>query len=318
MLPTNFVGLLSLCLATTAWASPAFHFSSLNRNEAHSNSGSTHRGSDDLPDDPSDDCGTDISVDDAHKEEKRFRTMRRPHRADEEHFTFQLHYHNVVANTSFEGGWLDDEVIQTMVDNLNADFSSTGVNFELAEINHWSEENWFFNANKTEGLDLEVEMKESTRVGGRDTLNVWTIQLPNGPAGYAAFPWNFDKTDQDSIRDGVILKYSIIPGGRSKTRFGRTLTHEVGHWVGLYHTFQGKSCSGEGDFVDDTPMQLAPTSTKNGCTAIDTCGNDPGDDPIFNFMDYSSDECRSEFTPGQIEKIRQELATYRYNEEEQR
>jgi Pregnancy-associated plasma protein-A len=88
---------------------------------------------------------------------------------------------------------------------------------------------------------------------------------------------------------------------------GKTLTHETGHWLGLYHPFEG-GCSPPGDLVDDTPPQGTPTS---GCpVGKDTCPGG-GVDSVHNYMDYSYDSCMNQFTRGQTTRFLGQIKTFR-------
>lgn len=135
----------------------------------------------------------------------------------------------------------------------------------------------------------------------------------------------------ESSRAGTILGYAQLPGGPASTDGivmihdrvgtigtanssgkGRTLTHEIGHWLGLYHPFQG-GCSGS-DGVDDTPP-VAEASY--GCTASqnpNTCNTDfPNEiDMVENYMDYANGSCMNAFTNGQLARVNGFLASNQY------
>jgi len=88
------------------------------------------------------------------------------------------------------------------------------------------------------------------------------------------------------------------------------LTHEIGHWLGLYHTFEG-GCNGKGDHVKDTPAHRVNYSCGKG---QDSCKKKDGLDPIRNFMNYTPDSCMRTFTPGQFERMVSHWREYRSTE----
>jgi hypothetical protein len=147
-------------------------------------------------------------------------------------------------------------------------------------------------------------------------LNIWvvnTIAPISGSSGivlgYAQFP--FQRSSQPTT-DGIVVRADQIGmlGIGDKSQAGRTLTHEIGHWIGLFHTFQG-GCTGNGDGVGDTPPCASASS---GCDKTrNSCNNDlPNQrDMVENYMDYSDGNCLELFTQGQKSYAYTQMQQYR-------
>ncbi|TFK24282.1 hypothetical protein FA15DRAFT_704724 [Coprinopsis marcescibilis] len=218
--------------------------------------------------------------------------------------TIPVYYHIAYANQTLQGGYITDKNVQDAVNTLNFGFDGTGFSFKLEGIQRYQNATWFNIEYADPTTDrAEKEMKQQTRIGGGNTLNVWTIGMSRA-LGYAHYPWT-------SVIEGVVMRYSVFPGNGDNFRFGKSLTHEVGHWLGLYHTFEGDNCFGTGDFVDDTPAQASATDVFSGCDIRDTCPSQPGADPTWNFMDYASDFCLLLFSAGQTSRMWTNWWTYR-------
>lgn len=164
---------------------------------------------------------------------------------------------------------------------MNTDFAPHGISFNLLGTDRTVNPNWAVDND-------ELAMKTALRKGSYSNLNVYfQTRLTDNALGYAYLPTSVTSGSAAFRRDGVSLNAQTVPGG-SQTRFnlGKTATHEVGHWLGLYHTFQG-GCTGNGDFIADTPAQA---SSSSGCpVGRDSCPSQPGLDPIHNYMDYSDE-----------------------------
>lgn len=226
---------------------------------------------------------------------------------------------HVVYNTAAEN--ISDAAIFSQLDILNEDFrrlnadaASTPAYFEGiaadAEI-EFCLASTDPSGNPTTGITRTSTTKTSFGTSGdpvkfgtyghvawdRDSyLNIWVCDLSSGLLGYAQFPGG------PAATDGVVIDYKYFGGSAYATApydLGRSATHEVGHWLNLYHIWgdDGSSCAGS-DLVADTPNQADETYGCPTGTRI-SCSNGPDGDNYQNYMDYTDDACMNMFTEGQ-------------------
>ncbi|KAF3217204.1 hypothetical protein TWF106_008042 [Orbilia oligospora] len=213
------------------------------------------------------------------------------------------YFHVISSDNTLKGGNLPDEQVTAQFNALNRDFKDTGISFVLKDVTRTVNKEWATFSVDNDSKDVEYTMKKALRQGSYAALNVYYRPLGDGLLGICVFPEDVTQGDRTFVLDGCQVLTGSVPGGDTTNyNDGKTATHEIGHWLGLFHTFQG-GCAG-GDGVDDTPAQRSPT---NGCptTNPDTCTGPqyPGVDPIHNFMDYSYDICMYEFSLGQTKRV---------------
>jgi hypothetical protein len=157
-------------------------------------------------------------------------------------------YVHVVAPTATAGpgrGAVADATLLAQMRVLNATYSSAGFQFRLEAVTRVISSS-FATAEVASGA--ERSMKRALRRGGRDSLNIF-VTSPPALLGWSTFPESA-RTDRDY--DGVVTGFYTLPGSSMKPyNKGMTMAHEVGHWLGLLHTFEGEGCSGLGDRVSD-------------------------------------------------------------------
>jgi len=209
-------------------------------------------------------------------------------------FNVPVYWHSVRS-----GGQGDtNEQIAQSIKVLNDSFGDK-FNFVLKE-------KLVSNDNKDWNIDYNSDTNlKSTRKGECDALNVYSTKLTGGLLGYANYPQQCKNSKQS---DGVVIGYGTVPGGGSAPYDeGDTLTHEVGHWLYLAHTFDN-GCKNGGDGVADTPAVARPNY---GCPKnVDSCPGG-GKDLVNNFMDYSDDDCMNSFTTGQLTRAKAAWEDYR-------
>ncbi len=230
-------------------------------------------------------------------------------------------WHVITANSG--AGFVSDNSIFQQMDVLNEDFralagslggngTDTNVEFFLATVDP--------DGNPTTGITRHTKTKWYNDSGnywssiGWDTnryLNIYT-NTAGGNLGYAYVPSGGGVVGQ--AWEGVRMYWAAVgnPGPIGHPYdLGRTTTHEVGHWLGLYHTFDGgcasaSGCASNGDLICDTNPESSPMGS-GSCSRV-TCSSP---DPTNNYMDYSDDLCMTEFTEDQSRRMRCTIANFR-------
>ena len=227
--------------------------------------------------------------------------------------TIPVWFHVIDQGSGFANGEVPEAMIRSQLRVLADSYAGrtggagSSFAFELAGVTRNTNAMWF----KTMATDfeLELEIKQRLRRGGPETLNIYTVD--GGPyLGFAYYP-SVLTSPEYAVLDGVVLDWRSLPGGTFDIYSeGDTATHEVGHWLALYHTFEGK-CSSKNDYVTDTPAEFSPAFLcpvgRDSCSGT----SKPGLDPIFNFMDYTQDSCMYQFSSGQVQRMHAAWAAFR-------
>ncbi|SMR58397.1 unnamed protein product [Zymoseptoria tritici ST99CH_1E4] len=191
---------------------------------------------------------------------------------------------------------------------MNIAYALSGFSFNTKSIDYHVNDTW-----ATAGTaPLVLEYKTALRKGSYEDLNLYFLSdIPGGNLGSCTYPQQ-NITDLARRRDGCSNLAGTLPGAET-TDFdlGKTAVHETGHWLGLFHTFDGNNCTGEGDFVADTPAQWTPTDGRPVTNRTNSRPMQEGLDPIHNYMDYSSDVCMTEFTKMQSVRMLKTFAEMR-------
>ena len=216
---------------------------------------------------------------------------------------------HVIMGSDNSGDVLDNQLTQ-QIDVLNNCFSGTDYSFifYLSGINRVKNNNW---RDLAVGTTAVTNMVNELAIDPKHVLNIYiTSTYPSYQLGWLIdWMWNLP---ENSPQNGIVIKTDCLPGGNyTNYNSGISCAHEVGHYMGLYHTFDDLNKCNYNDLVADTPVHNM--NSKCPPENTDTCPNKEGLDPIHNYMNYTYDNCRTEFTKGQRDRMSFMVSEYRPN-----
>ena len=179
-------------------------------------------------------------------------------------------------------GYNSIDAINSCIEALNEDYLPHNIFFTLDTVNRVVNDNWFNN-----WYDIHTDGMQALSYDPYHYLNIYTADLLS--AGVQGFAYLGNQFAASHPQQSVNLDHDRINSTW-------VVTHEVGHHLGLPHTFQG-DCSEPNDGIDDTP-QHNESGLWSCNPSQDTCPSDPGNDPVTNYMNYSG-YCQTEYSPGQ-------------------
>jgi hypothetical protein len=238
-------------------------------------------------------------------------------------------FHIVLNNPSL----VTDAQIQNQVDQLNRDFggvngdstrirpafkkyfAKTNIQFRLAQRTPGNEPSTGIEriTNPNAQFDINDARVKYTASGGADAwdqdrfFNVWITDLTQQYLGYATFPGSLPV-----VEDGVVIKFTTLPGGNAPYNRGRTLVHETGHFFYLHHIWGDENgCSGNEDIADTPPQGTFTSGCPNDAVKTDGCSSEAPGIMYENFMDYTDDACMVMYTLDQKDRMETSLNVYR-------
>lgn len=232
---------------------------------------------------------------------------------DDAPITIDAVFHIVASSANKDA--ISNSMPSAQLDSLNESYNPYGISFNLINVSWTTDDAWAVG-----DADADNAMKKALRQGTYNTLNLYfQTDLSGGVLGRCTLPSQLNSAAASDasvyFNDGCNINAHTMPSGAMDGyNSGKTAVHETGHWLGLLHTFEGYSCDGPGDYIDDTPVEATAT---DGCPTNPvkrSCPDQQGSgesDPVHNFMDYSIDECYEGFTELQVKRMRSMWGMYR-------